>query len=182
MKKIIILSLLAIAILAGGFLFVKRSNPAIPTPSPSPRQEENLQTFTDEEHGISFQYPQQFLVNAGIDFKGRYAIHLFSKDRMNAVNPMERNLDLVNFIFSQEKIENIIKDYREDNTLTNLVINDISIGNLRGKKVSFIAPIGDDIAGILLSWKGDMLLEIFYPPNFQNNIFEKIIASVKQIN
>lgn len=189
MKKITILSVLAVAIIVGGFLFFKFKNNPIsnnPSPAPSSQQEaENLQTFTDEEYGISFQYPQQFSVNAGIDFNGRYAIHLFSKDRMNAPNPLERNLDLLGLTFPKDKLEDLIKSYRENKMLDNLIIDDISIGNLHGKKVSFTEPIGDATVGVLLPWRGGLLLRIsYFPPYDQEtkDVYQKIIASIKQIN
>lgn len=211
-KILILLSLFAIAIIARAeFFFLKfRSNPIInnpsstpspqaqdikdlqinssfPTPSSqtSPQEGKNLQIFIDKERGISFQYPQEFVVNAGMDFMERYAIHLKLKDQPNDTNHLNWDIDAMKLAFSRDKIENIIKGYREDNTLDNLIIDDISVGDLHGKKVSFTGGIGDAVVKVLLPWKQNVLLEIsYFPPYSQEDkdVYKNIIASIKQIN
>lgn len=187
-KKIILLSLVMIVVIAGVVLFSKfRSNPIVNTPSPvlSPQSIKDIQTFIDEEHGISFEYPHQFIVNAGMDFRERYAIHLKLKDQPNDTNHLNWDIDAMKFAFSKDKIEDVIRGYREDKTLDNLVIDDILIGNLHGKKVSFTGGIGDAVEEVLLLWKGNILLEIVYfPPYGQEtkNVYQKIIMSIRQIN
>ena len=147
----------------------------------------NLQIFTDNQHGISFQYPSDFNTRTYTDFKGRDAIEVATQTKEDITQPLEKTTNSILFSFSKENIEEVIKVYEDNKDLSNLIINEIAINGTTGKKVSFTSPAGLYQIEYLLPWKNDYLLAIGYAPVYPetdkgNEVYQRIIASVKQVN
>ena len=147
----------------------------------------NLQIFTDNQHGISFQYPVGFNTRTYTDFKGRDAIEVATQTKEDITQPLEKAVNSILFSFSKEKIEEVLKGYEDNKDLSNLLIDRIVINGITGKKVSFTSPIGLYKIEFLLPWKNNYLLAIGYSPVYpeadqKNSVYQSIITSVRSIN
>ena len=181
----ILFGLLFLFILTGFVLY--RNILLIPLSLKDTAYLKNVQTFTDNHHGVSFQYPSNFNTRTYTDFKGRDAIAVTAQIKEDVTQPLEKAANSILFSFSKEKIEEVVKGYQGNKDLSNLLIDEVAINGTAGKKVSFTSPAGLYQIEYLLSWKNDYLFAIEYAPVYPetdkgNEVYQRIIESVKRIN